>query len=439
MREAEQHPFSSKMRASTERFFNSIVLRDPYNLFASRLRILRERSRNANFNNLLLRDKETGEINLPHLWKEHAKEFLGITRELQGKPLHINYNQWLVDFRYREEISNSLGLPLTDDCKGQVPGYGFGSSFDNRRFDGSANEMKLMDRWKSMQQDPVFRSLVMDEELRALAHEIYGEVVSGPVRTQILGGSPEKSKSKRKLVATMKIGDVHYSKHTLSGIRDYARRCEADFHLIKEKDPRYEKCFSANKFQALTKLVEENYDTLLLLDLDILISPTAPNIFEQHSKGLWAMPAFEGMRKRYLSNLDRYLGKIPISLDASSYANAGVILIDRATATKLLPLLEPPLGPWTEQGILHWACHQAGIPLHALAPEWNCMERLCATTPNPHVVHIAGKKKDDHFRKRVANLAKAHPALGDWIRGSDFATEQMTPSQPKRGFFSPKT
>ena len=50
----------------------------------------------------------------------------------------------------------------------------WGDSFDNLTFDGRATQMKVLERWRQVADEPLYRSLVADPELIELSTTIFG-------------------------------------------------------------------------------------------------------------------------------------------------------------------------------------------------------------------------------------------------------------------------
>ncbi len=137
-----------------------LVLRDPFNLFASR--------------------REMGAATIPaataiRIWKQHAGEYLGRRRYLKHDPLFVNYNRWVACREYRRGLAGRLGLAFTDAGVDAVPACGGGSSFDGLRFDGHARRMAVLDRWRHFAGDPAYLDL-FDPEVVSLAQEVFGDL-----------------------------------------------------------------------------------------------------------------------------------------------------------------------------------------------------------------------------------------------------------------------
>jgi hypothetical protein len=162
----EDQPLS-EIAASEEEFLkpyskriNLLVLRDPYNLFASRLKA---------FRNWL--PDPAGKVYV-EMWKEHAKEFLKKTNYLENK-VCINFNKWCESNNYRTQLCRQLKIIPTDQGFSEKATQGWGSSFDE-------NENKITsyrDRFKLLLNDKQYIKLFKeDRELIDLSNCIFGKI-----------------------------------------------------------------------------------------------------------------------------------------------------------------------------------------------------------------------------------------------------------------------
>lgn len=131
-----------------------VVIRDPYNLAASRLR----RSR-------------TGRRGMPpqsvaRLWPRHAQHGMKWTPCV--------YNRWFTDETYRSELAGTLRLSFCPSLPTHVARPGRGSSFDGLKYDGRPQEMQVLDRWRAYADDPEYRRLVSDPRLATLSEKLCG-------------------------------------------------------------------------------------------------------------------------------------------------------------------------------------------------------------------------------------------------------------------------
>lgn len=135
-----------------------LILRDPFNLFASRRR---------------LGLTEISDRVARTMWKQHAREFAKGPRRLRHDPLLVNYNRWCTSVDERRRISAHLELEFNDAGRRDVlPCHG-GSSFDGRRYDGEAERMPVFERWRHYADDPAFLDL-FDAETVDLAEAVFG-------------------------------------------------------------------------------------------------------------------------------------------------------------------------------------------------------------------------------------------------------------------------
>jgi hypothetical protein len=141
-----------------------LVLRDPRNLFASRL---------ASGYGWL--DDEL----VARVWAQHAREFLGLRRNLRQERLMVSYNDWVTSRAYRRQLAEALGLQFDDRAAQMVPPVGGGSSFDGTAYDGRAEQMPVLRRWHAFVGDPRFHRLLAPAVLE-LSDRIFGTPVPLP-------------------------------------------------------------------------------------------------------------------------------------------------------------------------------------------------------------------------------------------------------------------
>lgn len=162
----------SQWVGESERSINVLVLRDPFNNFASKYLWATEGRRWPPSAGWVLES-------LPKLWKSHALEFLGLTSQIPEPKLCVNYNRWVVDAEYRAQISEALALESSHKGLDEVAKWGptvWGDSFNNLEFEGRAGEMKVLERWKFFAEDPTYRTMFEDPELIELSERIFGPI-----------------------------------------------------------------------------------------------------------------------------------------------------------------------------------------------------------------------------------------------------------------------
>jgi hypothetical protein len=145
---------------SSARRFDILILRDPYNLFASRL---------AGGCGVV-----APEVAM-RIWCQHAREFLGQRRHLRHERVMISFDRWASSATYRRAIAAALGLRFDGRAALRVPGCAGGSSFDGLRFDGHADEMRVLSRWRAYAGNPDYLRLFTPTVV-ALSRRIFGNI-----------------------------------------------------------------------------------------------------------------------------------------------------------------------------------------------------------------------------------------------------------------------
>jgi len=142
---------------------NILVIRDPYNQYASVL--------NWGKNRMLSPTKS-----FARMWTLMAKECAGETNNIQDKVV-ICYDDWFSSMDKRIEIESKLALKRDDSRINTVMkvghGKSWGSSFDGMKSKKEAQKMDVLSRWKTVKDDPRFIALCKNEELVEWAEE-YG-------------------------------------------------------------------------------------------------------------------------------------------------------------------------------------------------------------------------------------------------------------------------
>ncbi|MEO0376422.1 MAG: hypothetical protein AAF329_17730 [Cyanobacteria bacterium P01_A01_bin.17] len=156
----------------SDKRFDIIVMRDPFNLFASRLQS-KPREDRPNFSMLEVYSRR---YNLPELWVSYAKECLDETSFLKNNKLFVNYNKWFFDIDYRKELSAQLQVKFTDDGLNDVSVSGRGSSFDGDKYAGEAHKMDVLNRWKLFADNPRYQELFKTEGVKEYATQLFGHI-----------------------------------------------------------------------------------------------------------------------------------------------------------------------------------------------------------------------------------------------------------------------
>lgn len=155
---------------TSERRFDLLIVRDPFNLFASRRRAGFYRGSDRAPPGMV--SEATG----IRIWKQHAREALGQRDNLRGdRRIVIRYNDWADDREYRRRTAERLGLEFDDSTADSVPRTAGGSSFDGTGADGAAHRMAVTERWRHYRDDAGFRAL-FDREALELSEALFGVI-----------------------------------------------------------------------------------------------------------------------------------------------------------------------------------------------------------------------------------------------------------------------
>ena len=100
--------------------FDILIIRDPFNFLASRIKLMQVRGPQGGVSNLKLIVKN---------WKILAKEAIEIIQNPQPNIIVANFNRWVVDVTYRQSLSQILMGNFSDLSMDNTPYYGGGSSF----------------------------------------------------------------------------------------------------------------------------------------------------------------------------------------------------------------------------------------------------------------------------------------------------------------------
>ncbi|NIQ80616.1 MAG: hypothetical protein GTN93_21495 [Anaerolineae bacterium] len=139
-----------------------LVLRDPYNCFASCIKRWGVRWAEFSWQS--------------QIWKNLAK--MAVSGEADGRGYVVClFDRWYTEKPYREGVSKQMDLKHTDDGFGIVRQP---SSFEE--FARDHRKLHLFDRWQEFKDNEKYRSL-FDDEVHALAQKLWPDI--GEIRRQI--------------------------------------------------------------------------------------------------------------------------------------------------------------------------------------------------------------------------------------------------------------
>lgn len=158
--------FVSQAPTFSDDLLGVLLLRDPFNLIASREK--------AHW----VKKRPHGERHVMSLecWKSHARVFLdpSLIKAKWPKVACINFSRWFEDPRYRKDRALQIGIPTTDLGVNDVIHQG--SSFDKHKYHGNAQKMRVLERYKNLSNERA-QKILADSELMDLANEIFPKQV----------------------------------------------------------------------------------------------------------------------------------------------------------------------------------------------------------------------------------------------------------------------
>jgi len=111
------------------------MLRNPWNMMASHVR--------WGLYTIPLYERKKRVI---QIWNDYYDEYINRDSDI----IFIIYDKWFTDIEYRKNISKKLGLTFSDEKFENVPRAGSGSSFDGIVYDGKAQQMNVLNRYKEV-------------------------------------------------------------------------------------------------------------------------------------------------------------------------------------------------------------------------------------------------------------------------------------------------
>jgi len=186
---------------------------------------------------------------------------------------------------------------------------------------------------------------------------------------------------------------------THPGIKAYADKCGADF-IVYDHEPPIRTNDNSVHYRIL-KAIEtfKEYDRILFIDTDVVISPRCPNIFEVVPVDcIGSVFEDKGKRKKKRLKLIRRIQECWGDVGwTEGYTNAGVLVASRQHAQ----VFEPHNGEyylgWGSVDVhMSYMAHKHGMKIMELPFQWNHMSMFsdgwndCADRFDSHIIHYAG-------------------------------------------------
>lgn len=138
---------------------NIIYLRDAYNLYASRMKI----NLKPNISNYLTL----------------AYEFLNATNFFDNK-LSLNFNKYIQEKEYRKNILNYLNIDMIEEIDQKILTKIGPSPSSFSGYTETPTAESLLTRWKFYINDPSYKKLLQNQELKKMTDQIFGMKLDMP-------------------------------------------------------------------------------------------------------------------------------------------------------------------------------------------------------------------------------------------------------------------
>lgn len=220
-------------------------------------------------------------------------------------------------------------------------------------------------------------------------------------------------------LVVLAIGDEPLWKYTLPPMRTACARHGWTFERIDSR----KRCVTTygdianvafEKFQAVDMLDE--YDRILLLDADVMLSPTCPDVFDVVPEDAIGCvfedvgPAEES-RRRAIEWIRQLAFDPALEYWTEGYFNSGVMVFSKCHQDALrLDLNNTQVrdvashGPWNDQHVLNYLARRSGCPIRRMGYRWNHMSMFADKhTHDSHIIHYAGLGGNQRFQAARAD------------------------------------
>lgn len=102
---------------------------------------------------------------LVKLWNEYYQYYL------EGEEKFVIFDKWFISEEYRRTLSEIAGLEFSDINLNVIHRTGEGSSFDMGKYQGAAQQMKVLDRHKQMPDSILLARVLQRPDVKELAEK----------------------------------------------------------------------------------------------------------------------------------------------------------------------------------------------------------------------------------------------------------------------------
>lgn len=207
----------------------------------------------------------------------------------------------------------------------------------------------------------------------------------------------------RNAVITFDIGKNHFTDFSVLSFKKYCEKYDIDLIVVKQRKYNIENHSNYNfttyeKNQVIDYFAI--YDRIMRIDIDTLITPFCPNVFDLPSGKIYATFEDVGSRAGNRRNIQMKktksaLGDIPWS---TGYFNSGVMLVDKEHKSIFefnRSKLSHDLGDMREQNYVNWNSNKLNIEIHDWGYKFNHMSMFEEPWFNKsrresYIIHYAG-------------------------------------------------
>lgn len=143
-----------------------IILRDPLNFFASRIKW-----KGQNFS-----ENQNLQLEIINRYLEYYNFIENNKFNFNSRIILINYNQWVSNKNYRKKITESLEIPFTDSGFDTVSFFGGGSSFEGQDINATDLRDKVFHRYKEFENHPFMIEIKKDDRILSILNNTFPEI-----------------------------------------------------------------------------------------------------------------------------------------------------------------------------------------------------------------------------------------------------------------------
>jgi ADP-heptose:LPS heptosyltransferase len=121
---------------------------------------------------MMFKDKNLNKVYSDFIpkWIKYARMFIG-----DDDIIKVKYDNFVSDVNYRDLIADKIGVDFrSDNSLDDISSYGWSSSFDGTKYDGSARKMDVLNRYKEYESEDWYINAMKFGEAISLNEELFG-------------------------------------------------------------------------------------------------------------------------------------------------------------------------------------------------------------------------------------------------------------------------